>query len=186
MDDLGSGKWKVAARVGGTVLLVRENWSSSLKVYDQWEFRGRDSIVEAMRAGDFAYSDKLLIDGDQPVGRSKPYAEGGLVSSASVQDQSANELSIKVSTNKEGILFIPEYFDKYWRAEVNGVSVPIYRAFGSFRAVSVTAGESLVRMYYTPDKFYYGRNISMITVSGLLLYSMMAWWRKRRVGPQSR
>ncbi len=69
-----------------------------------------------------------------------------------------------------------------WRATVDGVRVPIYRANGCFRAVVVPEGDHDVRFIYRPWLVYLSGAVSFIAM--LLLFGL-ALAGRRRVGARA-
>jgi uncharacterized membrane protein YfhO len=67
-----------------------------------------------------------------------------------------------------------------WRAWVDGVEAPIYRANFAFRAVYLaTPGEHTVVMRFQPATFQWGLAITILTTLGLLGWSGWAAYRRR-------
>ena len=88
----------------------------------------------------------------------------------------ANESEIKVTTDKEGLLFVSDSFFPGWQASVDNNESKIYKADFAFRAVYVTKGEHIVRFIYKPDSFSLGLKISAVT---LVLLALIGVYLKR-------
>jgi hypothetical protein len=69
-------------------------------------------------------------------------------------DYNGNELDVSYSTTRPGFLIFVDNTDPDWRATVNGSSVPIQAAFGTFKAVPVHAGRGTVTFKYSPSLPY--------------------------------
>jgi uncharacterized membrane protein YfhO len=91
---------------------------------------------------------------------------------------SESEIVIKLFTNKKGILFVPEYYDDGWKAEVDGIPTEVLRVNASFRGVEVREGEHKIVMHYSPRIVYVGAVISGITA--LFCVTLSYFVAKRR------
>lgn len=65
-----------------------------------------------------------------------------------------NDISGNYTAARNGYLFISVPYHPSYTCMVNGVSVEPIKAFGSFIAIPVTAGENTISVSYTPDMFY--------------------------------
>jgi uncharacterized membrane protein YfhO len=69
--------------------------------------------------------------------------------------------------DRAGLLYVLEAHDPGWRAEVDGVSVPVFEANGLGMAIPVSAGHHAVRVtYHTPGR---GTGVVVSALSLLLL-----------------
>lgn len=59
-----------------------------------------------------------------------------------------------VESDRNAIMFVSGNYHPYWKATVNGKEAKVYKAFGTFRAVEVPAGNSVVRMEYRSEPFH--------------------------------
>lgn len=97
--------------------------------------------------------------------------------SYSIEHYEYNSFDMKVSTDKTGILYWADGYDKWWHAYVNGKEVPIYRANINFKAIVLPKGEHIVRFIYNPILFkaglyaFYGSLIISIVASLTLFIS---------------
>ena len=77
---------------------------------------------------------------------------------------------MNVFSDKDGILYWADGYDKNWHAYVNGKEVPIYRANINFKAISLPKGNNNISFVYNPYLFkmslfiFYGTMISVITL----------------------
>jgi hypothetical protein len=89
--------------------------------------------------------------------------------SVRVLDYTYDLLAAEVLTDGPGILYFADGFDPDWKASVNGVSVPILRANGNFKAVAIPKGRSTVIFEYSPVMFVGAIRIFQATfIIGLL------------------
>ncbi len=72
-----------------------------------------------------------------------------------------NDLDIQANATGNNLMFVSEvYYPKGWKAFIDGVETPIYRANYLFRAVVVPRGVHTVTMRFEPREFTLGKNIS--------------------------
>jgi Bacterial membrane protein YfhO len=79
-----------------------------------------------------------------------------------------NRVEISVQADGDGWLVLSDVWYPGWQASVDGVAAPVERADYLFQAISVPAGEHLVRFVYRPASFYLGAIISLMAGFGLL------------------
>jgi uncharacterized membrane protein YfhO len=68
---------------------------------------------------------------------------------AEIISYTPNRVTISVSTDRPGLLFLSDSDYPKWKVKVNGKEEKIYRADYAFRAVVVPQGESTVEFYYS-------------------------------------
>lgn len=83
------------------------------------------------------------------------------------------EVAIRASLNGFGILVLADSFYPGWRVYVDGQDKEILRANLFFRAVPLSPGEHLVEFRYEPRSFRIGLIISLITLSGVVIGSIL-------------
>lgn len=86
-----------------------------------------------------------------------------------IAHKEAGKWSFIVQASHPALLVMSQSFYPGWRAEINGVKVPILRANAAFQAVKVPAGESKVELRFDPDLLKIGMTITVITVLGLIV-----------------
>ena len=67
-----------------------------------------------------------------------------------------------------------------WRAWVDGVETPVYRANFAFRAVYVPAGEHTIEMRFDPPAWRLGLTLTALTLLALAAWGAWAWRTRRR------
>lgn len=67
-----------------------------------------------------------------------------------VKYKTYNRLSFKVQTDRPSLLFVRDGFSPHWKATVNGVDVPVGRAWHLFKVLPVPAGNSVVNLAFSP------------------------------------
>ncbi|NKQ34112.1 MAG: YfhO family protein [Chloroflexi bacterium] len=118
---------------------------------------------------------------------SAPYAptfnlqSPNLQSPISITQYAPEQIAITTNTPADALLLFTESAYPGWRAAVDGVSVPIYRADANFQAVFVPEGEHEVVFTFASRSFEYGR---VLTLLGLGIIAALAftllWLRRRR------
>lgn len=84
-------------------------------------------------------------------------------------------LTYDFNANSEQLAVFSEvYYDKGWKAYIDGKEVPHFRADYLFRALVIPAGQHLVEFKFEPDTFYRGEKISLAASILLLLISLGA------------
>lgn len=89
-------------------------------------------------------------------------------------------VAVQASLNKPGALVLADSFYPGWRAYVDGSESEVLRANFFFRAVSLPAGEHLVEFRYRPASFTIGLAISLATLCGAVLCSVIFSLRKTK------
>ena len=76
-----------------------------------------------------------------------------------------NDITGNYTATQNGHLFISVPYHPSYNCKVNGVTVKPLKAFGSFIAIPVTAGENTISVSYTPDMFYPSIIMMLIGIS---------------------
>lgn len=80
-----------------------------------------------------------------------------------------NDISFVSSNRNEGFaVFSDIYYDKGWKAYVDGKETPIVKANYVLRALKLPAGNHTIEFKFHPDSYYKSNNLAMI--SSILLY----------------
>lgn len=82
---------------------------------------------------------------------------GGRVNRAEIARYSNNEVAIDVQTDRSAWLVLNDVYFEWWRAEISGEPMPIYRANGIFRTVCIPPGRHIVRFVFEPYRYLYDR-----------------------------
>ncbi|MGL5682010.1 MAG: YfhO family protein [Marinifilaceae bacterium] len=84
-------------------------------------------------------------------------------------------MEYKVKTTKDGVaLFSEIYYPKGWKAYIDGVETPIFRANYVLRGLNIPAGEHEVRFVFRPDSYIYGSIIAYVC-SGIILVLLLGY-----------
>lgn len=182
LNDAILKDWELVAESRRSMLLKRKQWSSALRFYSNCDVRTGDGRLKAMLTDAAVYKKVLWVSSEDP-GMTIPECNAENISpdaNIKIDGRTANTLQLSVKSDVDGFLFIPEYFDQYWKAEVNGSQGRVLRAFDHFRAIKVSAGENSIKLFYSPDKFYLGLWISMSTLTLFLIYLLASWRLKNK------
>jgi uncharacterized membrane protein YfhO len=102
--------------------------------------------------------------------------EGASPPLISIDDRSAQRVSITASTDRAGYLVLADTYYPGWSALVDGREVPIVRANAMFRAVPLGAGRHEVEFLFRPRSVKSG---ALVSALGLILAGFLAWPRRR-------
>jgi hypothetical protein len=113
---------------------------------------------------DPAFDPRLEVALDASSGRaaSPPAADTGR---AQILDRRSDRMRVAVSARLPAVLLVTESFDPGWRAWVDGLPAPVWRANGIFRGVPVPPGDHVVEMRYRPPAVAWGAAASVLGVA---------------------
>ena len=89
-----------------------------------------------------------------------------------IADYQSQTVTLSVSTDRAGYLFLGDTWYPGWNAYVGGKPVPIYRADVLFRAVPIEPGQHTVAFEYQPMSYDLGTAISIISFLVLVAISI--------------
>ena len=94
--------------------------------------------------------------------------------------EAPERVRLRVQATSARVLVLPDAPYPGWRAQVNGVEQPVWRANLGHRAVLIPeAGEHLVEFTYLSIPFEVGRMVSLVSLGALLLGAAAVWVRGR-------
>jgi hypothetical protein len=82
---------------------------------------------------------------------------------------SPNEVRLVIHTDTSALLVLSDVYYPGWHAEVDGRSVPLYRANATFRGVIVPAGSHQVRMRFWPASLQRGLALAAAALVSLVV-----------------
>lgn len=141
----------------------------------QWEVIPEESqVLSRMLSGQFDFRNHAILE-EQPaaVDPDDPQLLLSTDSSPEVLRYTADEVMIRVSPIKDGVLVLTDSFFRGWRAEVDGREAKVLRADYLFRGIYLEPGEHVVRFRYSPLSTWISCVISMITMAGIAIWA--AW-----------
>jgi hypothetical protein len=174
VDDRTHTFWPVVVSTKGRFRLVH---SGDVKVYENLDNLSRAFVVHQARVLDdeaalAAMEDPTFCPEEEVI-----LASGGREALSS-HDSGEDEVEILsyepervvISANlaEAGYLVLTDTYYPGWRALVDGLEMPIYRADLLFRAVYLPAGQHRIEFIYDPCSFRVGAAISLVTLLALV------------------
>src|SRR5690606_611297 len=96
-------------------------------------------------------------------------------------DYRPDHLVYEYSAPKSVVAVFSEiYYDKGWKAFVDGEEIPYFRANYVLRAAQLPGGNHKVEFKFEPQSYYVGENISLAASVILVLAFALAVWRERK------
>lgn len=155
----------------------------SFLVHEALVARDDSQAVRAIRAAPEAVYRRVVLSADAPAPRPMAAAGDstrGDPSAVIVLRYSAEESVWKVRSTEPGYLVTTDAYYPGWRAYVDGVPTPIYRANIAFRAIEVPEGEHRVVYRYEPT--WLPLAVTLEAVSALVIALGLAWSAVRSGG----
>lgn len=91
-----------------------------------------------------------------------------------------NRVALDVSTDQAGFLVLADTYYPGWKAQIDGVAVPVYQANYLMRAIYLPAGQHNVEFSFLPPDFLVGSVISAATVVAVLVLVVILQFTGRR------
>jgi hypothetical protein len=121
---------------------------------------------------EFAPDREIVVEGGPPLS-ADPSGEPAHLALAAYD---LHRVEVEVTTPQTGYLLLSDTWYPGWRAQVDDVAAPLYRADAAFRAVLVPPGEHRIRLDFRPFSWYIGLAVSVVTLGGL---GWLAWHSSR-------
>ena len=77
------------------------------------------------------------------------------------------------ASRKRFAVFSEVFYDRGWKAYIDGAETPIIRTNYMLRGLSVPAGKHDIRFVFHPASYYTGRTLQIL--AGLILLVMLLW-----------
>jgi len=180
VDDRTATFWPLVVSTEGRFRLVH---SGDVKIYENLDNLPRAFVVHRTRVLDDEAAIATMKDPSFQPEKEAILAPGGQeVSPLHASGEDMVELlsyepeRIVISANlaEEGYLVLTDAYYPGWRALIDSLETPIYRADLLFRAVYLPAGQHRVEFVYDPLSFKLGAAISLTALLGLVVG--IAWW----------
>ncbi|HOE11170.1 MAG TPA: hypothetical protein PLQ35_12585 [bacterium] len=120
--------------------------------------------IEIMISGQINLRETVLFDQFPPSDCMVSNREEAI--SITIERPSSDEILFQISPNTEGFLIVTEGYSPWWRAEMNGGSVPVLRADHAFMAIPIHGEAGILRLRYRPIIFYLACCLSGIVLLG--------------------
>lgn len=103
----------------------------------------------------------------------EPLTKVELKKSHIVVDRSGpNAVELTVETPKASVLYWADGYDTWWKASIDGVSVPLFRANENFKAVLLKAGKQKIHFSYRPLPYLLGLILFYVPLALILLIKL--------------
>ncbi|MBM3263557.1 MAG: hypothetical protein FJY97_09075 [candidate division Zixibacteria bacterium] len=89
-------------------------------------------------------------------------------------------LTLSVELDQPRLVVLSEVYYPAWRAYLNGVETPVYRAYGTLRAIAAEAGNHRIVFEYDSASCFYGAIVSTTTAIALLLAGFLYFRRSQQ------
>lgn len=136
----------------------------------------KNAIINTLYNQNFNFKKTVLLETDIP---SRYKIKPDNKATAKIISYKPNEVVISTKSSQDQLLFLSDNYFPGWKATVDGVSTPLYRADYTFRAVPVKSGTHTVRMTYFPDSFKYGIYITVVSFLCLIITVVFVTMTKR-------
>lgn len=104
-----------------------------------------------------------------------------------VNNYEPNYIMLKVDASSSGVVVLKDAFYPGWRAYINNIEVPILRANGMVRAVTIDhPGKYIVEFRYLPNSFVYGVMLSVVILIFLVSSASVSSYRRARPNGRGR
>lgn len=137
----------------------------------------RQESFEHIRDQSFDFRRGVLLEDVDEEGPVEARGVGDLPI-ARVSRYEPERVEIEVAPERSAWLVLTDTFYPGWEAEVDGVSVPVHRANGLYRAVRLEAGARRVVFTYRPTSWRAGLGVSLLSFVGIIGVA----WAGRRWG----
>ncbi len=133
-------------------------------------------VVERIQAGRFEPSQVAFMSERLEIPLDTETADNSQISFGHYQE---DEMGLTVTTQAPGLLVLSEIFYPGWEATINDKVAHIYKVDGILRGLVIPQGESRIVMRYRPRTLLVGSVLSTISVTAIVLFGVMAWYKKR-------
>ena len=104
-----------------------------------------------------------------------------------INNYEPNYILLEVDASSSGVVVLKDAFYPGWRAYINNIEVPILRANGMVRAVTIDhPGKYIVEFRYMPNSFVYGVMLSVVILIFLVSNASVSSYRRARLNGRGR
>lgn len=157
-------------------LVVWENRAAMPRAWLAYQAQQVDlqSALAAIRAPDFNPRTTLYLTGALPT--ATPDGQG----TATVARYTANEVYVRVETDRAAYLVLADTNYPGWQVFIDGQAAPLATADGLFRATSVPAGTHQMVFRFQPPIVRLSAGVSLVGLLGLIALTAFGWQVRRR------
>ncbi|MBN1168605.1 YfhO family protein [Candidatus Woesebacteria bacterium] len=144
-----------------------------IKLYSNWKvIDDENKHLAYILDNNFDLEEEVIIFEDVNLSQSEDVSLAGDILAKEYESQ---EITIKVNTKRDALLFLSDTFYPGWEAYVDGEKEKIVRANYAFRAVPVRSGSKTVKFVYNPKSFKIGLWISGVTFIFLIAINVYSY-----------
>jgi len=118
-------------------------------------------ILQTLFSEDFDLRNEIILEEDPKIKKS-----GTDIGAVKIISYTPNKINLAVDAKSEGLLFIPDNYNKGWKAEIDGSQVSIYRANYTFKTVVIAQGKHNIELKYEPLSFRLGVFLALLGTIG--------------------
>ncbi len=186
IDDRTATFWPVVVSTEGRFRLVH---SGDVKIYENLDNLPRAFVVHRARVLDdeaaivamldpsFRPEEEVILASDR---HEVPSVHADSEDGVEILSYEPERIVISANLAEEGYLVLTDAHYPGWRALIDGVETPIYRANLLFRAVYLPAGQHRVEFIYDPLSFKLGAAISLVALLALVASIDRHHWTKEK------
>lgn len=140
-----------------------------------WVEQSSGRVFRRLLAPGFDPANEVVLDQLVAIDSRAP-----LAAQASILEYENQRVVVQASLNERGVLVLADSYYPGWKAYVNGEEKAIRRANLFFRAVFLPAGNHRVEFRYEPRSFAIGLTISIATLFGIVVMSVICYLHQRK------
>ncbi len=161
--DLSNVKYqvKIDAQKGSWNYVERSSYFPRARMCYSAIVKPENEMIDFMKSAALNFTDIVVLNTKPSIHLSNK-ASDSVVHSVKYNSYNSNKFSIEVNTEEAGILCLSEIWYPDWKAYIDGQSVEVKQANGSFRAVEVPKGKHIVEMKYESAAYATGSMISIL------------------------
>jgi len=131
-----------------------------------------DTELALKKMSDLSFDPRNVAYLHDPV---PPWSQGR--GAVSVKRENPCEIELRAEMKSDGIVIISDRWDRGWKAYVDHLPVPLWRANLALRGVAVPAGQHSVVLRYEPESVRLG--FRLVIVGGICL-ALFVFWKSLR------
>ncbi|MDR1759241.1 MAG: hypothetical protein LBR60_01795 [Fibrobacter sp.] len=158
-----------------TVYLPNAGAIGEAKLYGNFEIMEDSAAILALKNG-FDYTEKIILDRKPAIAENQGIPNGSI---KLVSHPKMDSYLFEAVSDKPAFVLFSGNYHPYWKASVNGKETPVYKAFGTLRAIEIPAGKSTAELMYRSDAFHRSLRISLIAALIFVGFSVI-WWIRRK------
>lgn len=146
---------------GHWVVYRYPGWLPRARFYTHYELIGdQQLILSRLYAANFEPDRSIILEKQPDIPVSKIQ---DLIANVEISRITSSSMELAVTASQSGLVYVVDNYAPGWRAEVDGVAVPLYRANYTFRAVAVSSGVHRVILWYWPSFLTLGLGVTFVS-----------------------